>query len=58
MLLTFSLLALLPNVLAHPHAHAAWGVNAYNLAAIAAVWIYAQWLASHRRSAAIAPSLG
>jgi hypothetical protein len=57
MLLAFSLLALLPNILAHPQAHAAWGVNAYNVAAIAAVWIYAEWLASHRRAASVVPSL-
>lgn len=44
MLLTFNAIELLPNIFLYPHAHAAWGVNAFNLAEVAAVWIYAEWL--------------
>lgn len=49
MLLVFSVLALPPHIVMFPRAHAAWGINVYNLAAFAAVWIYAEWLALHRR---------
>lgn len=51
MLLVFSLLALLPLIFAAPHDHVAWGGNAYNLAAVGAAWIIAEWLAGHRHSA-------
>lgn len=46
MFLAFNLLALPPFVFAHPKAHAAWGGNAYNLAAVGAVWILADSIAS------------
>ena len=48
MLLIFSALALAPRVFAYPHAHGAWGGNAYNLAAIGAAWILASSLAKRR----------
>jgi hypothetical protein len=46
MLLVFSALALLPLIFASPRDHVAWGGNAYNLAAVGAAWIIADWLAS------------
>jgi cell shape-determining protein MreD len=46
MLLAFSALVLAPMIFAFPRAHAAWGVNAYNLTAVGAAWIVAQWLAA------------
>lgn len=46
MLLVFSALALVPLVFAYPHAHPAWGGNAYNLAAVGAAWIFAGAFAS------------
>ncbi len=48
MLMVFSALALAPLILRYPHGHSSWGVNAYNLAAVGAVWILAEWLASRR----------
>jgi uncharacterized membrane protein YphA (DoxX/SURF4 family) len=49
MLLVFSALALAPLILKYPHSHSSWGVNIYNLAAIGAVWVLAEWLASRRQ---------
>jgi hypothetical protein len=46
MLLIFSALVLAPMIFAHPHNHIAWGGNAYNLAAVGAAWIVADWLAT------------
>jgi uncharacterized membrane protein len=48
MLLVFSTLALVPLILRFPHAHGAWGANAYNLTAIGATWIVAEWLATRQ----------
>jgi hypothetical protein len=48
MLLVFSALALAPNVFASPHRHVPWGANAYNLAAVGAVWILADSIANNR----------
>ena len=45
MLLVFSALALAPLIFSFPHAHWTWGANAYNLTAIGAAWIVAEWLA-------------
>ncbi len=45
MLLVFSALALAPLVSAFPHKHWTWGANAYNLTAVGAAWIFAEWLA-------------
>jgi len=45
MLLVFSVLALAPPVFRDPRSHAAWGANAYNLAAAGAAWIFAEWIA-------------
>jgi uncharacterized membrane protein YphA (DoxX/SURF4 family) len=52
MLLVFSVLALAPQLFIYPHDHTAWGVNDYNVAAIAAAWIFSDWLAARRRSTA------
>jgi uncharacterized membrane protein YphA (DoxX/SURF4 family) len=56
MLLVFSALALAPMIFASPHDHGSWGTNAYNLAAVGAVWIVADWLASHRQPVQNLPS--
>jgi len=48
MLLVFSALALAPDVMASPHSHLAWGGNAYNLAAVGAAWILAEFIASQK----------
>jgi uncharacterized membrane protein YphA (DoxX/SURF4 family) len=50
MLLVFSVLVLTPPIFASPHDHAAWGANAYNLTAVGAAWIVADWLASRRQT--------
>lgn len=50
MLLVFSAIVLAPNLAAFPHAKDAWDANAFNLAAVAAVWISAQWLAARRQA--------
>lgn len=52
MLLVFSALALLPLIVAYPRDHGAWGANAYNLTAVGAAWIVADWLACSRVVAA------
>jgi len=64
MLLVFSALALAPLIFSFPHAHGAWGANAYNLTAVGAAWIVAEWLdgqrqlAQHEQSASsVKPSL-
>ncbi len=44
MLLVFSVLVLAPKVAASPGNHLTWGGNAYNLAAVGAAWIVAEWL--------------
>ena len=46
MLLVFSALVLAPQIPAFPHSKDAWDANAFNLAAVAAVWIFAEWLAA------------
>lgn len=46
MLLVFSALVLAPLPFASPRDHVAWGANAYNLAAVGAVWIFAESIAS------------
>lgn len=55
MLLVFSIFSLLPLPFASPRTHLAWGSNAYNLAAIGAVWIFAAYLShcknQHRQAA-------
>jgi uncharacterized membrane protein len=48
MLLVFSALALAPHLLTSPHSHLAWGGNAYNLVAVGAGWIVAEYIASQR----------
>jgi uncharacterized membrane protein YphA (DoxX/SURF4 family) len=60
MFFVFNLVALPPFILANPHRHAAWGGNAYNLAAVASAWMLADALAArpvlwqHRVSAPLA----
>jgi len=49
MLLVFSALALVPLIVSSPHDHASWGANAYNLTAVGAAWIVAEWLAISQR---------
>lgn len=49
MLFIFSLLALLPVLFAYPHSQIAWGSNAYNLAAVASVVIFAASIAGELR---------
>lgn len=49
MLLVFSVLVLAPMAFASPHDHTAWGGNAYNLAAVGAAWIVADWLATRQQ---------
>jgi hypothetical protein len=51
MLLIFSALVLAPMMFAFPHNHIAWGGNAYNLAAVGAAWIFADWRATRRQAA-------
>jgi uncharacterized membrane protein YphA (DoxX/SURF4 family) len=46
MFLVFNAVALPPFILADPKNHAAWGGNAYNLAAVGAAWILAHSIAS------------
>jgi uncharacterized membrane protein len=48
MLLGFSALTLAPHIFASPRDHVAWGGNAYNLAAVGAALIFAEWLATSR----------
>jgi uncharacterized membrane protein len=45
MLFMFSALVLVPRLLASPHDHEVWGGNAYNLAAVGAVLIFADSIA-------------
>jgi hypothetical protein len=51
MLLIFSVLVLAPGIFAHPQNHISWGLNAYNLAAVGAAWIFAESIAIHHREA-------
>ena len=48
MLLIFSVCVLAPMIFASPQNHIAWGGNAYNLAAVGAAWIFADWLEGRR----------
>jgi len=48
MFFVFNLVALPPFIFADPHRHAAWGGNAFNLAAVASAWILADALAARR----------
>jgi uncharacterized membrane protein len=49
MLFVFSILVLARGPIASPGNHVAWGSNAYNLAAIGAFWILAEFVAIRRR---------
>ncbi|HEY1868656.1 MAG TPA: hypothetical protein VGG70_10210 [Candidatus Cybelea sp.] len=48
MLIVFSLLALAPQLATFTHYQSAWGANVYNVTAIGAAWVLADWLASRR----------
>lgn len=50
MLFLFSVLVLARAPLARPHDHIAWGSNAYNLAAVGAAWIFAEFIKIGKRS--------
>jgi uncharacterized membrane protein len=56
MLLVFSALALAPLIFSTPHDHGSWGANAYNLTAVGAAWIVAEWLAADRSSSRLSPT--
>jgi uncharacterized membrane protein YphA (DoxX/SURF4 family) len=58
MLLLFGVLVLAPGPLASPGNHVAWGSNAYNLAAVGAVWLLAESLAAQRSGAIKRSSIG
>lgn len=61
MFLAFNLVALPPFIFAYPQRHAAWGGNAYNLAAVAATWILADSMTTRgarREDRANAPLAG
>ena len=49
MLLVFSALTLAPLIFASPHDHGSRGANAYNLTAVGAAWIVAEWLDRQRQ---------
>jgi uncharacterized membrane protein YphA (DoxX/SURF4 family) len=51
MLLIFSAFVLAPMIFVYPYNHIAWGGNAYNLAAVGAAWIFADWLSTRRHPA-------
>lgn len=48
MLLVFAVVVLPRYIVEYPHAEIPWGSNAYNLAAVGAAWVLADWLASCR----------
>lgn len=50
MLLLFSIVVLTPRIFAAPRNHVAWGGDAYNLTAVGAAWIFAEWLGARRAS--------
>lgn len=50
MLLVFSVLVLTPPIFIQPRDHVSWGSNAFNLTAVGAAWIVAEWLAGRRLS--------
>ena len=56
MFLVFNVVSLPSFIVAHPESHAAWGGNAFNLAAVGAAWILAESIAG-RRAASAAPGL-
>jgi uncharacterized membrane protein len=58
MLFVFSVLVLAPAPLARPHNHVAWGSNAYNMAAVGAAAMFAEWIAVRRREYASAVTGG
>jgi hypothetical protein len=49
MLLLFSALTLTPGIFAAPRNHVSWGGDAYNMTAVGAAWIMAEWLARNHR---------
>lgn len=57
MLAIFSALALAPQIAAFPYNQSAYGVNVYNVAAIGAAWVLADWLSSRRTAPATVSSV-
>lgn len=49
LLLVFSVLALAPPIFSAPRNHVSWGANAFNLTAVGAAWIVAEWLADRHQ---------
>ncbi|HZV77151.1 MAG TPA: hypothetical protein VFF63_05305 [Candidatus Babeliales bacterium] len=49
MFLVFAALVLPRYIFQYPHNEIPWGSNAYNLAAVGATWVLADWLAGRRR---------
>jgi uncharacterized membrane protein YphA (DoxX/SURF4 family) len=62
MLLVFAVIVLPRYIFQYPHNEIPWGSNAYNLAAVGAAWVVADWLVSRRRELRLqarhAPSAG
>jgi len=56
MLLLFEGLVEVPPIFVRPHNQAAWGAAVYNLAAIGACWIFAEFRAGHPRREQIDPA--
>ena len=56
MLLLFEVLVEIPPIFIRPHNQAAWGAAVYNLAAIGACWIFAEFLASRADRRRIGPA--
>lgn len=54
MLFVFSVLALVPLIHKYPHAEGAWGANIYNIVAVGAALIVADYLAIAKRGYAVA----
>jgi uncharacterized membrane protein len=50
MFLVFAAVVLPAYILRNPHNEIAWGGNAYNLVAVGAAWVLADWLASRRNA--------
>jgi uncharacterized membrane protein len=48
MFLVFAAVVLPRYILQYPHSEIPWGSNAYNLAAVGAAWVLADWLSSRR----------
>jgi hypothetical protein len=56
MLLLFEGFVEIPPIFIRPHNHGTWGAAVYNLAAIGACWIFAEFVASHSDRRQIGPA--